>query len=93
MHEYVESSLPMFPTFTILHPITMCKVYFETFQSLQINEYSDYYVLVPFDPKPDFVIGRNLDSPMGALCPHNLRGFQLLILENTCHNVMLCNPD
>ena len=37
MHEYVESSLPMFPHIHNIASQTMSKVYFETFQSLQLT--------------------------------------------------------
>ena len=36
MHEYVESSLPMFPHVHNIASQTMDKVHFETFQSLQL---------------------------------------------------------
>ena len=40
MHEYVESSLPMFPTFTILYP----KLW--DFVESPINEYSDFIIII-----------------------------------------------
>ena len=74
MHECVESSLPVFPTFTILHPKLWVKFILRLPKSM-INEYSDK-VNLQGDFRTQSIKFLMFPSPAGYMLSH--LGFPLL---------------